>query len=175
MQPDEEQLSIEFIENAIGEELNADHMPDLPDPPERDEAIEGKEKNVSRKPFVVHDFDPPRDKEMAVFTHAKKLSEYIFVITEKSPKKLRWSIVARLQNCSVDVIENLYRANYERDTEPRLNYQKSAAVSLSLLDFFAEAAKRKQAINFRQLTIISRELSEVRRLLNGWIKSTKSK
>ena len=68
---------------------------------------------------------------MAVFTHAKKLSEYIFVITEKSPKKLRWSIVARLQNCSVDVIENLYRANYERETEPRLNYQKSASVSLS--------------------------------------------
>ena len=173
MLPDDEQLSIEFIENAIGEELNADHMPDLPDPPEREESLDGKEKRVSRKPFVIHDFDPPRDKEMAVFTHAKKLSEYIFVITEKSPKKLRWSIVARLQNCSVDVIENLYRANYEREAEPRIAYQKSAAVSLSLLDFFAEAAKRKQAINFKQLTIISRELSEVRRLLNGWIKSTK--
>ncbi len=175
MQPDEEQLSIEFIENAIGEELNSDHMPDLPDPPERDEAIEGKENKLSRKPFVIRDVDAPRDKEMAVFTHAKKLSEYIFVITEKSPKKLRWSIVARLQNCSVDVIENLYRANYERDMEPRLNYQKSAAVSLSLLDFFTEAAKRKQAINFHQLTVISREISEVRRLLNGWIKSTKNK
>lgn len=178
MLTEEEQLSIEFIENAIGEELNSDHMPDLPDPPaapERDESIEGKENKVSRKPFVIRDFEQQRDKEMAVFTHAKKLSEYIFVITEKSPKKLRWSIVARLQNCSVDVIENLYRANYERETEPRLNYQKSASVSLSLLDFFAEAAKRKQAINFRQLTIISRELTEVRRLLNGWVKSTKNK
>ncbi len=175
MLTDEEQLSIQFIDNAIGEELNADGMPDLPDPPEPDKSIEGKAKRVSRKPFIIRDFDPPRDKEMAVFTHAKKLSEYIFVITEKSPKKLRWSIVSRLQNCSVDVIENLYRANYERETGQRLNYQKSAAVSLSLLDFFAEAAKRRQAINFKQLTIISRELSELRRLLNGWIKSTKNK
>ena len=56
--------------------------------------------NVSRAPFRIQEFDTPRDKEMAVFTHAKKLSEYIFVITEKSPKKLRWSIVSRLQNIS---------------------------------------------------------------------------
>ena len=66
---------------------------------------------VSRKPFRIHDFDTPKDKEMAVFTHAKKLSEYIFVITEKSPAKLRWNIVSRLLNCSVDIIENLYTAN----------------------------------------------------------------
>lgn len=172
MLQDEEQLSIQFIENAIGEELNPDRAPDPVEPPSEEDYSEAGKK-ASRKPFVIREFEPPRDKEMAVFTHAKKLSEYIFVITEKSPKKLRWSIVARLQNCSVDVIENLYRANYERETEARLSYQKSASVSLSLLDFFAEAAKRKQAINFRQLTVISRELSEVRRLLNGWIKSTK--
>lgn len=51
---------------------------------------------------------------MAVFTHAKKLSEYIFVISEKSPVKFRWNIVSRLLNTSVDVIENLYHANYDK-------------------------------------------------------------
>jgi len=40
----------------------------------------------------VPDFDTPKDREMAVFTHAKKLSEYIFVISEKSPVKFRWNI-----------------------------------------------------------------------------------
>ena len=46
-------------------------------------------RKVSRKPFIVQSIDPAKDKEreMAIFTHAKKLSEYIFVITEKSPKK----------------------------------------------------------------------------------------
>lgn len=129
---------------------------------------------VSRKPFRIHDFDAPKDKEMAVFTHAKKLSEYIFVITEKSPAKLRWNIVSRLLNCSVDIIENLYTANYMRG-EDRIAWQKKAMISLNLLDFYTETAKTKQAISVRQMTIIVKQITEVRKLLTGWVKATKSK
>ncbi|MDE5728708.1 MAG: hypothetical protein K2I20_00845, partial [Clostridia bacterium] len=99
----EGQITLEDIENEIKAELNS--------PQQLDEGAE----HAARKPYRITDFDSPRDKEMAVFTHAKKLSEYIFVITEKSPKKLRWSIISRLQNASVDVIENLYKANFSRD------------------------------------------------------------
>ena len=129
---------------------------------------------ASRKPFRIHDFDTPRDKEMAVFTHAKKLSEYIFVITEKSPAKLRWNIVSRLINCSIDVIENLYMANYMRGEE-RITWQKKAMVSLNLLDFYTETAKTKQAISVRQMTIIVKQIADVRKLLTGWVKATKDK
>ena len=128
---------------------------------------------AGRKPFVMHDFDTPRDREMAVFTAAKKLSEYIFVITEKSPKKFRWSIITRLQNASVDVIENLYRANFEKG-EGRIAYQKSALVSLNLVDFFAETARGKNAISFHQTAVIAKQLVECKKLLNGWVKSTKN-
>lgn len=121
--------------------------------------------NVSRAPFRIHDFDTPRDKEMAVFTHAKKLSEYIFVITEKSPKKLRWSIVSRLQNISTELIENLYRANNEREEAARLEYQKRASVCIDLLDFYAETAKRMKAINLHQMSVIARQTSDVNKLL----------
>ena len=129
--------------------------------------------NVSRAPFRIHDFDTPRDKEMAVFTHAKKLSEYIFVITEKSPKQLRWSIVSRLQNISTELIENLYRANNEREEAARLEYQKRASVCIDLLDFYAETAKRMKAINLHQMSVIARQTSDVNKLLRGWIKSGK--
>ena len=129
---------------------------------------------VARKPFVLHDFDTPHDKEMAVFTAAKKLSEYIFVITEKSPKKFRWSIVTRLQNASVDVIENLYHANFEKGEE-RIAYQKSALVNLKLVDFFAETARAKNAISMHQTEVIARHLVECKKLLNGWVRSAKQK
>ena len=127
---------------------------------------------AGRKPFIMHDFDTPRDREMAVFTAAKKLSEYIFVITEKSPKKFRWSIISRLQNASIDVIENLYRANFEKGLD-RIPYQKSALVSLNLVDFFAETARTKNAISFHQTEVIARQLVECKKLLNGWVKATK--
>jgi len=183
--PNEMQLS--FLDSEIEAELKAldpnaktaDAVPTRNDETVQqvqqdasDDKIYDKKNNVARTPFVLHDFDAPRDKEMAVFTHAKKLSEYIFVITEKSPKKLRWSIVSRLQNVSVELIENLYRANYEVD-EARADFQKRASVCLNLVDFYAETAKKMQAINTRQMFIIARQTSDISRLLKGWIRSGK--
>ena len=131
-------------------------------------------KVVARKPFVLTSMEPAKDREreMAVFTDAKKLSEYIFVITEKAPKKYRWSIVTRLQDTSIYVIELLYRANFEQD-DLRLNYQKDASVQLRLIDHYAEMAYKLQAISFKQMHHIIKLVVQARKLLNGWVKSTK--
>ncbi|MDE7071491.1 MAG: four helix bundle protein, partial [Clostridia bacterium] len=139
-------------------------------------AVEDEMQNqerASRKPFRITDFDQPKDREMAVFTGAKKLSEYIFVITEKSPKTLRWSIISRLMDTSTAVIESLYHANFERE-EKRAQHQKQAMVNLCLLDFYAETAKTKQAITNKQAMIIARLIYDVKRMLNGWIRSKQS-
>lgn len=170
MEEQDRQITLEEVEKEIQRELRMPEAVGIEPPPEK-----GEHENPSRKPFRVKDFDSPRDKEMAVFTHAKKLSEYIFVITEKSPKKLRWSIISRLQNASVEIVENLYRANFERDDLTRIEYQKSAAVGLKILDFYTETARKKQAITIRQTEIIARQIAETTRLLNGWVKSTKRK
>ncbi|MCH5152202.1 MAG: four helix bundle protein [Clostridiales bacterium] len=159
---EEKQVKTE-IENEIATELKTN------------EITEEEAQRAGRKPFVIHDFDAPHDREMAVFTCAKKLSEYIFVITEKSPKKFRWSIITRLQNASVDIIENLYRANFEREAENRIAYQKSALVSINLVDFFAETARSKGAINLHQTSVIAKQIVECKKLLNGWVKATKNK
>lgn len=167
------QITLDEIEQEILKELGSPEAYGL-EPP-ADEKTELDLTRASRKPYRINDFDSPRDKEMAVFTHAKKLGEYIFVITEKSPKKYRWSIVTRLQNCSVEVVEFLYRANFEREKEPRIAYQKRAAVALKLLDFYAETARKKRAITIRQMGIIARQIAETEKLLNGWVKSSKNK
>ncbi|MCM1394181.1 MAG: four helix bundle protein [Bacteroides sp.] len=171
---DEKQIQLSFLDDEIAKELESNPNPNSEITAENAAVVlPDKINNVSRKPFVMHDFDTPRDKEMAVFTHAKKLSEYIFVITEKSPKKLRWSIVSRLQNISTELIENLYRANYEREATQRAEFQKRALVCIDLLDFYAETAKRMQAINLHQMSVIAKQTSDVNKLLKGWIKSAK--
>lgn len=131
-------------------------------------------RQTSRSAFRVHDFDMPRDKEMAVFTHAKKLGEYIFVVTEKSPKKYRWSIVTRLHNSATEVVECLYRANVERGEDREL-WLKRAQVAISLVDFYTETAYRLQALSGKQTGVIARALFELKKLLAGWIKSVRSK
>lgn len=156
------------IEQEIQKELNTDAQAQIKE-------LENEAKQAGRKPYRITDFDTPRDREMAVFTHAKKLSEYIFIITEKSPAKYRWNIITRLLNTSADVIEYLYRANYERAKTDRIEWQKKAMVALNLLDFYTETARMKFAITNRQTEIIARQIFEVKKLLSGWVRSTKDR
>ncbi len=137
------------------------------------EELKNEIKVVARKPFVITALDPAkeREKEMAVFTKTKKLTDYVFVMTEKAPAKYRWSIVDRIRNTSIEVVENLYRANFERGEE-RLKYQKEAGVQLHLLNYFAGMLYDKKAISFKRLSHFTFLLTEARKLLAGWTKST---
>ena len=43
--------------------------------------------------------------ELLVITKAKDLCSYIMTITEKSPKRFRFTLVSRLQNYGLDIWE----------------------------------------------------------------------
>lgn len=45
--------------------------------------------------------------ELFVMTKAKDLAKYILTITEKSPKKFRFTLVVRIQNYILDGIEKM--------------------------------------------------------------------
>lgn len=117
--------------------------------------------------------------ELYVISKAKDLGNYIFVITDKSPKKFRFTLVSKIQNLSLSVIENLYRANFvyvrnEKDNEriiQRKTYQREAYVSLKLLAYMSWMAREQQCILPRQFEQISKQIYEVNRLLIGWAKS----
>lgn len=52
-----------------------------------------------------------KQSELTVITKAKDLCSYVMTVTQKSPKQFRFTFVSRLQNLSLSVIENLFRAN----------------------------------------------------------------
>lgn len=47
--------------------------------------------------------------------------------------------------------------------------------ALNILDFYADTANLKTVITFRQMTLIANQISEVKKLLSGWVRSTKPK
>ena len=49
--------------------------------------------------------------ELQVIIKAKDLCSYVMTVTQKSPKHFRYTFVSRLQNLTLSVIENLFRAN----------------------------------------------------------------
>ena len=116
------------------------------------------------------------ESELLVIVKAKDLGNYIFTVTDKSPKKFRFSLISRLQNLALSMIENLYRANmvFVKDSkaidkiEVRKKYQREAYVDLKLLGYMALMAKEQGGILAKQYEQISIRSTEVIRLLLAW-------
>lgn len=123
------------------------------------------------------------ESELLVIVKAKDLGNYIFTVTDKSPKKFRFSLISRLQNLALSVIENLYRANmvFVKDSkaidkiEVRKKYQREAYVDLKLLNYIALMAKEQGGILAKQYEQISIRSTEVIRLLLAWSKSDQNR
>ena len=116
--------------------------------------------------------------ELAVITKAKDLCSYIMTVTQKSPKQFRFTFVSRLQNLSLDIIENLFQANEvfvirgdEHAAGLRLSYQRKAMSNLKLITYFALLATEQKCLLMKQYEQISRLAYETENLLGAWMTS----
>ncbi len=113
-------------------------------------------KNGLRMPKVIPSVEeggnktkiPSDSSELIVITKAKKLTAYVITITEKSPKKFRAVFINRMQNYSLDCIENLIEANSIRmdsvkNKERRRECQIMAFLKLKLLGYISFSCIRK--------------------------------
>ncbi len=111
--------------------------------------------------------------DLFVMTKAKDLAKYIITVTEKSPKKFRFTLVVRLQNYILDVLENLYLANALPLGDERKQKQERAKTLLSMLDYFAGLSFEQECILFKQYEQISKQQAECLLYLNKWMASDK--
>ncbi|MCL2336049.1 MAG: four helix bundle protein [Firmicutes bacterium] len=121
--------------------------------------------------------------ELVVVTRAKELCSYIMTVTQKSPKHFRFTFVTRLQNLSLNVIENIYRANDiffggkhgTKHYAERLEYQRKALTDIRILAYFAFLAMEQQSILPKQYEQISKLSTDCQHLLGAWINSDKKR
>lgn len=114
--------------------------------------------------------------DLIVITAVKKLSAYVILITEKSPKKFRGVFVNRMQNYCLDTVEFLLQANFIRmDSKEakakREEYQKEAIVKLKLLGYIAMVAENSGCILLKQYKQISKQIANAISLIVAWKKS----
>ena len=121
--------------------------------------------------------------ELTVITKAKKMMEYTFIITNSDsrfPKKIRYTLVQRLQDLSMEIVENLYFANdtgtfNEQERALRRRYQKQALTKCNILMYLAEFSFNRQYINLKSLEYWSGLIKDVRILGASWLKSENAK
>lgn len=121
--------------------------------------------------------------ELTVITKARDLCGYIMTVTDRAPKKFRFTFVQRMQNLSIDIIENLFRANQifvrSRDDTGRMrirmNYQNDAYVDAKLLSYLALISMESGCLLPKQYEQITRKTSEVMKLTIMWSRSDKER
>lgn len=122
--------------------------------------------------------------ELIVITKANDLCTYVMTVTEKSPKRFRFTVVSKMQNLTLDVIENLYRANevfvgtdgdVKAKIEKRLDYQHSALTNLKVLGTIAQIAREQGCILPKQYEQITKHIFNCQNLLGAWINSDKKR
>lgn len=116
--------------------------------------------------------------ELTVIVKAKEMASYILTVTEKSPKRFRFTLTSRLQNYTLDIIENLYLANEifvrgpgSPETARRLDLQRAAMTRLKLLSYTAQLAQEQGCILYKQYEQITHFAYECQNLLGAWMNS----
>ncbi len=116
-----------------------------------------------------------RKSELFVMTKVKDLTNYVITITEKSPKKFRFTLIHRMQNLSLDIISDVHTANtYEKGTKLREDLQEDAKRKLALLDYVAQIAMEQKCILNKQYKNLSLYIAEALNYLQKWINKSKN-
>ena len=110
--------------------------------------------------------------QLYVLVKAKELTNYLITVTEKSPKKFRFTLVNRLQNYSLDTIESILKANALRDTVKRMEEQDRAKELLNMLDAFAEISLQQGCLLPKHYEQVSKLVAETLNYLQKWKMAT---
>lgn len=118
-------------------------------------------------------------KELIVVMKAKDLCRYVMTVTQKSPKQYRFTFTSKLQNLSMEIIEDIYLANdifvqganAKELAKRRLDLQHQAMTKVRLLSFIAQLALEQKAILPKQYKQIAMQSAEILNLLGGWVNS----
>ena len=83
--------------------------------------------------------------ELVVITETKRLIDYVFLITEKSPKKFRYSFTTKIHSLLIEIIELFYLANaLDVIDEERSKKQELIKVKFKILDYLCDLAYREK-------------------------------
>lgn len=107
------------------------------------------------------------------FLIVKRLKNFCFNIDDiviNFPKK-ELIIRERLLSDSLNILNDVYYINLEKDKDKRIEYKKSIISKFNMLDFYIEYLLKKGIINKKTFDKICRELNDICRMVYGWFRS----
>ena len=108
-------------------------------------------------------------KEQGIFVFWYEFLDWLLDKTEKFPKKSRFTIVSRIDNLGLDIMEGLVIASYSgRDKKIRI--LKDINIKLERLRVLLRLSSKRKFINLTSFEYAMRKVDECGKMVGGWIK-----
>lgn len=107
--------------------------------------------------------------ELIIYQKHYDLILYAFPIVNRYPRNARFTLGQQTHGCMLDIARLIARANRERSRSRTLWEIDGKLDELRLL---TRLAKDLRLLSVRQYGLINQRVSEIGRLLGGWIKSS---
>lgn len=109
---------------------------------------------------------------MVIFPRTYDLLSWLLPRSERFPAAQRFVVTKRLQDAALDFQETIFLAN-AHSSRQRLAHLQDADAHLNKLRLYLRLAHQWQWITAGQYEHVSKMVTEVGRLLGGWIKQTR--
>ena len=107
-------------------------------------------------------------KESPIFVKTFDLLKWVLKRTEKFPKSQRFFLAKRINDTLLDFYETLVKATVMK--KQTMTALKEADVLLTRLRHYVRLAMDMGYLSFKQYEYAAREITEVGRLLGGWMR-----
>lgn len=105
--------------------------------------------------------------DLIVFQKTYDLILWLFPIVNRFPKKQRFVLGQQIENELIEILRGIILANQKQN---KLEYLQYLSVRLDVLRILIRLAKDLRFLNFKQYEEATKQLNEIGKLLNGWIK-----
>lgn len=112
--------------------------------------------------------------DLIVWKKAHQLVLSIYIICQKFPKSEIWGLTSQMQRAAVSVTSNIAEGFARRSKKEKLQFYFTALGSLSELLSQLMVCRDLEYITPTEFEKIEQQITEVRKLLNGLIKSSES-
>ncbi len=114
----------------------------------------------------------PEEQDLSIFLKWTEFIEWLFPHTEKFPKRSRFTIALRIENLSLDIIEDLTEARYKQN---KIEILRKINLNLEKIRIMLRLAHKFRYLSTQSYEFSCRSLNEVGSMIGGWIKQQENK
>lgn len=106
--------------------------------------------------------------DLPIFIHWMDFLKWLFLKTEKFPKKVRFTFSDRMNNLALDIVESLIEARYSKS---KFIILRKVNLNLEKLRILFRISYESKYFSHEAYEHGIKRINEVGRMLGGWMKS----